>query len=151
MDGCRLTRYVRVAPPVNASASTNVARQQSVKTSEGAWYVTDASDSACCCTNSAPHVFDATSPPSPYVAVHSEGFSVVASTPVSMMFQSTPYAAARPFTLLNAVPCEEIAPYAPDIRLMMLSAVAVPKTIAWSPEVFLYATAKSVTAAPAET
>ena len=44
---------------------TNVARQQSVKTSDGAWYVTEASDSACCCTDRAPHVFDATSPPSP--------------------------------------------------------------------------------------
>src|SRR5438552_1218966 len=68
-----------------------------------------------------------------------------------MMFQSTPYAAATPFTLLNAVPCVETAPYAPDVRLMMLSAVAVPKTIAWSPDVFLYATARSVTAAPAVT
>src|SRR5205823_14206020 len=125
--------------------------QQSVRTSDGAWYVTEASDSACCWTNSAPQVFIATSPPSPYVVVHSEGFSVVASTPVSMMFQSTPYAAATPFTLLNAVPCVETAPYAPDVRLMMLSAVAVPKTIAWSPDAFLYATARSVTAAPAVT
>ena len=51
--------------------------------------------------------------------------------------------------LLNAAPLPDAAPNAPAVRLMMLSVVAVAQAIARSPLLFLYATARSVTAAAA--
>jgi hypothetical protein len=138
-----------VLPPVNASASTNSNRYVSVYTIDGALYVTCASGSACCCGYSVPHVFSTPSLPSPYTSVHSDGFSVVASTPVSTMSQSKPYVIASPLKLLTPGVAVAAAPNTLFVRLMIPAAVDVTHATPRSPLLDLYATARSTTAAAA--
>ena len=69
--------------------------------------------------------------------VHSVGFSVVTSVPVTTRSQSNPYVMATYVVPENVLPLAEAPPKTPAARLMMLSVVAVTHAIARSPALFL--------------